>query len=107
MRLLCTTLCGIGLALLATLVRGEPVAQKPIHLDVPAQPLNRALNAFAEQSGLRIVFYTDVAEGVTSHPLIGSLTPEKALKILLADSNLQYEFVDERTVTIVPAAEGK
>src|SRR5690242_10850312 len=91
----------LGLMLMGGLALGEPSLQKAVRLDVPSQPLNKALNAFAEQSGLRIVFYTDAAEKVISHALSGSLTPEKALKILLSDSSLRYEFVDERTVAIV------
>ncbi len=91
---------GIGLLVLMGAAWGQSLLQREIKYNVPRQPLNHALNAFAEQSGLRIVFYTDAAEGVTSNALTGSLTPESALKILLGGSELKYWFTDEHTVAI-------
>ncbi len=97
-------LAAVVFSLAGGLAAAQPQTQTQtphaVRFDVPAQPLNKALNAFARQSDLRIVFYTDVAEGVTSPAINGTLTPEHALKKLLANSNLTYEFVNERTISI-------
>jgi len=94
----------IALALAAWGVLGVAVADAEIaqthHFDVPAQPLNQALNSFAQQAALRIVFDTAAAEGVTAPALNGDLTAAKALEILLASSNLTYRFMDARTIAI-------
>lgn len=87
-----------GLALVTATAQAG--VERKVHFDLPAQRLHQALNAYAQQSGLRIVFYTEVAEGMVSPALVGDLTPEQALRILLKDSELSYEFVDDRTVSI-------
>lgn len=74
--------------------------RRPVQLDVAAQPMIDALNEFASQAGVRVVFYTDVTAGVTSQPLTGLYTAEQGLKELLKQSGLRYTFKDERTVEI-------
>src|SRR5690606_257113 len=90
-----------ALCLAAGLALASP-AQKEVHFDVPAQPLNIALNALAQQAGLKIVFNTGEVGTATSRPVKGSLTPERALKLLLQNQRLTYEFVGDTTVAVTP-----
>jgi iron complex outermembrane recepter protein len=71
-----------------------------VRFEIPQQALNRALNLFAQQADLRIVFDTAVAEGLTAPAVSGELTIRKALELLLARSKLTYRFMDARTVAI-------
>jgi iron complex outermembrane receptor protein len=88
-----------GLASLALCSVG--FAQQAVKLDIDAQPLDRALNAWATQTGYQVLIPVDrAARGRTSPHVKGHYTPEGALKVLLASSQLKYEFVNERTVTI-------
>lgn len=70
-------------------------------LDIKSQPIATALNEFARQSGLQVLFYSDVADaGVTAPALYGKFTPGVALSRLLLDTELTYSYVNERTVAI-------
>lgn len=73
-----------------------------VTLEIPAQPLSDALNAFAQQSGLQILFHAEAGQELTAPALTGTFTPVAALQRLLANTALEYEFVDERTVAIRP-----
>lgn len=90
----------IGAAL--AMSAGSAAASEPaVHeFSITARPLNEALNAFAQQADLRIVFDTSDAEGITSPALNGKLTAREALDILLRTSKLTYRFMDERTVAV-------
>jgi iron complex outermembrane recepter protein len=78
----------------------ESPQESKVAFDLPAQPLSNALNALAVQSNLHIVFHTEDAKGLQAQEVTGSYTPSEALKILLARTDLSYEFVDDRTVEI-------
>lgn len=69
-------------------------------LSIPAQPLTKALQAFATQSGLSLVHYAKVTEARMSPALEGAYTPEEALILLLKDSGLRFVYVNERTIEI-------
>ena len=75
--------------------------QVPVKLDIAAQPLDKALNSWANQTGYQVLVPVErVARGRTAPSIKGTYTPEGALKILLASSDLKYQFVNARTVTI-------
>ncbi len=72
----------------------------PVKLNIAAQPLGKALNAWASQTGYQILIPASAEQGRTAPSVNGRYTPEGALKILLASSDLRYEFVGTRAVTI-------
>lgn len=80
--------------------------ERVVQVDVQAQPMIDALNQLATQTGVRIVFYTEVTSGVTAPRLVGSYTPEEALRELLKTSDLEYTFTNSRTVEIRSANKG-
>ncbi len=71
-----------------------------VRLEIPAQPIEYALSAFAEQSGIQVVFYTDVAQGLQGPKLSGTFTPREALTMLLEGTSLRAEFLNAHTVAI-------
>ncbi|MFW3898399.1 TonB-dependent siderophore receptor [Pseudomonas bharatica] len=67
-------------------------AQEARHaVSLPAQPLDQALNALAGQTGARILFATDSAEGLQAPALSGDVTVEQALQRLLRGSRLKLQ----------------
>jgi outer membrane receptor for ferric coprogen and ferric-rhodotorulic acid len=97
-------LCGAAALLLLAFSAATAFAQAPldrtISFDLAAQPLPQALNAFAAQSNLRIVFEAQDAQGFVSERILGSFTPRAVLRMLLESSPLRYDFVDDHTVEI-------
>jgi iron complex outermembrane receptor protein len=80
----------------------EPPALHAIKLDIKRQAVGDALNDLAQQSGLQIVLYTEVGKGVWAPQVVGSYTARSALEKLLAGTELEYQFINERTVAIQP-----
>jgi outer membrane receptor protein involved in Fe transport len=94
-------LCGLAWA-------EEPAGKHPVALDIEAQPMDQALNAFAQQAGLQLLFRSDMgAEKLSAPRVVGRYTADAALKRLLAGSGLTYRFLDAQTVTLVPVEERK
>lgn len=60
-------------------------------VNLPAQPLDQAINALAGQTGSRILFATEVAEGLSAPAVNGELTVEQALQRLLQGSQLHVQ----------------
>lgn len=76
-------------------------------LNLPAQPLDQALNALAGQTGSRILFATDIAAGQQAPALNAELSVEQALQRLLQGSSLQVEkSADGSYVVAEPVAAG-
>ncbi|WP_051362222.1 TonB-dependent siderophore receptor [Solimonas soli] len=91
----------------ALLAPAAAYAQAAAHLDLPAQPLDQAINALAQKTGIQIVFPTDLAAGRSAPALSGEFTPREALERLLAGSGLAVEQQPDGTWLIVrPPSEG-
>ncbi len=75
-------------------------ATSTLTLHIDPQPLSDALSAFAQQSGLQVVFFSEVGKDLRSPRLTGTYSPGEALKQLLANTSLDYTFIDKRTIAI-------
>lgn len=84
----------------------EAQAQPAYRLSIDALPMDEALNEFARQSGLQIVLQTEEVRGLRAPKLEGTLTARDALRKLLADSGLAYEYLNEHTVAVRTAKHG-
>lgn len=83
----------------------QQTSNVPMALEIGAQPLDQALTAWAEQTGYQVLIDVErvTTDGIT--PIVkGSYTPEGALKLLLKSTDLDYKFVNARTVAIRVAA---
>jgi len=98
-----SVLCSLGLV--ALLGAAASRAQSPARLvaDIPPQPLAEALAAYARQTGLQLVFLSEIARGKTSKGAPAGLTQEAALIRLLDGTGLRFEFLNERSVRILVA----
>jgi iron complex outermembrane recepter protein len=98
-----TQRCGSGLLTLFVLAFTQATAQAlpQVSDPIPAQPVASALTAFSRQTGLQIVYVSRVADRIQSSAIPGGLSAEEALRRLLNTTGLKFEFLDQRTVTIV------
>jgi iron complex outermembrane receptor protein len=81
-----------ALSLALTLSLGTPAARAaPVEFHIPAQSLERALRAFAEQSNAELLYAPDLVRSRDAAAVDGSLEPEAALQQLLAGSGLVFE----------------
>lgn len=78
----------------ALLMAAAPVAAQTVdavrRYDIAAGPMDRALAAFAQQSGQQILYSAALTSGRQSPGLSGDYAPEAALAALLADSGLDF-----------------
>jgi hypothetical protein len=93
----CATLC-----LVATLSVAAPPPPR-LTSDIAPQPLNQALAAFGEQTGLQLFYLSAVAKTRSSKGARAGLEPSEALAALLDGTGLRFEFVNDRAVRIFPA----
>lgn len=70
--------------------------------DIPAQSLASALEVFAEQSGLQVVYAGNAGSGVQSGVVSGQMGAATALQQLLAPTAYAHEFINAKTVAIRP-----
>ena len=65
-----------------------------------SQPLSDALKTFADQTGLQVMFFSEVTDGVQTIALNGDYTATAALDTLLSSSGLTYEYINEKAITV-------
>ncbi|HUO94791.1 MAG TPA: TonB-dependent receptor [Steroidobacteraceae bacterium] len=72
---------------------------------IAPQPLDLALEAFSDQTGLQLFFVAEIAKARDSAGAPAGLAPPAAIEALLAGTGLHFEFVNPRAVRVyaVPA----
>lgn len=90
-------------SLLATaLVRtvwAEP-ASAPLQFHLEGGDATSTLTEFSRQAHLQLLFDYNVVKGHTTKPLHGAFLPSEALQQLLANTDLEFDFVNERTLAV-------
>ncbi len=69
-------------------------------LNINSQPLEDALNEFARQASVQVLYKSLMVEAKTAPRVVGELTARQGLERLLDNSGLRFEFINERTVAI-------
>src|SRR5262245_49442907 len=82
------------------LVLSRAEASERLAHDIAAQPLAQALNEFATQTDLQLVYVSGIAATRTSKGARRGMAAADALQGLLAGTGLRFEFLNERTVRI-------
>jgi iron complex outermembrane receptor protein len=98
--------CGL-LTCLLTGWAGEARSAPTLSADIAPGPVAGALADFARQTGLQLVYVSEIAQGRTSGGSHAGTAPALALNELLEGTGLAYTFVNDRTVRIyilVPVA---
>jgi iron complex outermembrane receptor protein len=73
----------------------------PYSVSIPAEPLGDSLNELAQQTGLQILFSSELVARIRAPAVKGSLTADDALRRILGNSGLRFEFVNPRTIAIL------
>ncbi|WAT31392.1 TonB-dependent siderophore receptor [Pseudomonas sp. GXZC] len=79
-----------ALALAVSLPMAGYVQAQEIEIDIPAQPLGTALQAFGRQTNLQVLYSPTDVQGKTSVAVKGKLEPTKAIASLLKGTGVNY-----------------
>ncbi|RMH92881.1 TonB-dependent receptor [Lysobacter pythonis] len=78
----------------------------PVAIDIAAQPMEAALEAYAAQTGMQVVYArAGMAQGIRSPRVQGTYRAEEALVQLLAPAGLRFAFVNDNTVMVQSLAQ--
>jgi iron complex outermembrane receptor protein len=94
----CAFCCGAALGFAAAPM--EELQGPPLSSDIPAQALAQALSAFVDQTGLQLVYVSNLAEGRVSGAAPAGLAPARALQRLLAGTGMDFAVLNNRTVKL-------
>lgn len=75
-------------------------------INLPSQSLNNALIQLGEQASLQIFYLPATVQGLNSPSVAGSLTPDNALRQLLAGTGIEFRR-NGRNVSLSPPVAGK
>jgi iron complex outermembrane receptor protein len=75
-------------------------AEPAYTLHIGSQPLESALQEFARQTGIQIIFFSYLTDGQRAPALDGTYTVDVAMNALLADSMLTFRWVNAKTIEI-------
>lgn len=96
----------LALGALAPLAaQAQDTADKPITVNIGAQPLAQALNQLATQAGLQLIVHPDAVAGQTAPAVSGQLTARQAIMQLLGGSGLSADFDGTSVVVRPPPAD--
>ena len=75
-------------------------ASPPVEFHIDGGDATTTLTEFSRQAHLQLLFDYNVVKGHTTRPLDGSYPPAEALRQLLANTDLEFDFVNERTLAV-------
>src|SRR5512146_2516737 len=93
----------LGALVLGLACPGARAADAPRHFDIPAEPLGAALDDFARQADVTLLFSSTLAAHAHTAGVRGELTVKVALGRLLADTGLGFREVSPSAIAIVAA----
>jgi iron complex outermembrane recepter protein len=99
---LVATAVSISLISLSAAQDARAVIREPIA--IPAQQLERALQALAKDRDFQIIYRSEIVGTRQSKGASGNLTSAEALTELLSETGLTFQYLDDHTVTILPLA---
>jgi outer membrane receptor for ferric coprogen and ferric-rhodotorulic acid len=87
---------------------GASTQRAALRFDVPAQPLDTALTAVADQGGVQIILMSEGIAGIRSAGVTGPMTVEEALSRALTGSGFGWRYREQRVVMIekLPDSQG-
>ena len=81
---------------------GSPVSSNVVIFNVPSQNIVEALTTFAGQASCQLLFSYEVVESLQSNEVVGRYTIQKALQLLLADTELSGRLTAHGVIIIGP-----
>jgi iron complex outermembrane recepter protein len=99
--LVCALCCGAACGFAAA--PKDELGGSPLSADIPAQALRQAIGAFAAQTGLQIVYVSNLVEGRLSGAAPAGLPPARALARLLAGTGIDFVVLNNHMITLTLA----
>jgi outer membrane receptor protein involved in Fe transport len=96
------TVAAIGLATFGIANAGPADASIKRFTSIPTQELGSALQILAKERDFQVLYRTEVVGEIRSPGAVGELTADEALSRLLSGTGLTFQYLDNKTVTIVP-----
>jgi hypothetical protein len=84
----------------------QMVAPERLVADIPAQPLAQALEEFARQTGLQLVYVSGVVRDQRCHAVSTGLGANEALARMLEGTGLTFEYLTPRSIRVLAAVAG-
>jgi len=84
----------------------QAVESEPITAAIPAQHLAQALEALARQTGLQLVYLSEVVRDQRSHAVPAGLGASDALTRMLEGTGLRFEYLTPHSIRILAAVAG-
>jgi beta-barrel assembly-enhancing protease len=97
---LCLCSCAAFLLWTPFASRAQAAVPAVLSAPVPALPVGKALTAFSNQTGVQVVYLSDLITSQTSHAVPEGLAPTAALTRLLEGTGLGFGYLNERIVRI-------
>lgn len=95
------SLTSLGMALSMTLA-SQAQAQE-WNLNIPAQPLDKALQVFAEQANVQLLYNPGDVQGLRSTAVNGRYGLDQSIDILLGSTGVSYQITGNTLTLIVPS----
>ena len=100
MRVSVAAVC-LALVGLSGTAESQAAVRKQTH--IPAQGLGLALQNLAKERSFQLVYVSEEVDALSTRGAVGQFTPEEALAQLLAGTGLTFKYLNDHTVTILPA----
>jgi beta-barrel assembly-enhancing protease len=84
-------------------VLAQALGSKTLGANIPSEPLSQALEDFAHQTDIQVVYLSDVVADQKTRGAPAQLKPIDALVYLLEGTGLRFEFLNTRIVRVVAA----
>ena len=93
--------CGPALLLGAPAAQAQVADRSILTADIPEQSLAQALAAFAHQTGMQLIYVSDIVRNRKSHAVGAGLSAADALDLLLQGTGLRFQFLTTHSVRIL------
>ena len=90
----------LATALVPTAWADSASTSPPVEFHIEGGDATSTLTEFSRQAHLQLLFDYNVVKGHTTKPLEGAFQPSEALQQLLANTDLEFDFVNERTLAV-------
>jgi outer membrane receptor protein involved in Fe transport len=100
------SICTPAALLDAPAAQAQAFAPTALSADIPAEPLAQALEGFARQTGLQLVYVSGVLRDQRSHAVSAGLGANEALTRVLQGTGLKFEYLTPRSIRILAAVIG-
>jgi len=93
--------CGPAVLLGAPAALAQVADRSILTADIPEQSLAQALAAFAHQTGMQLIYVSDLVRNRRSHAVEAGLSAADALDLLLQGTGLRFQFLTAHSVRIL------